>query len=85
MNDEDVAIEHFHALVETLVAEPKKREYPEMKVEQDGNKIYASMSYNGIDAHVRVPLQFLYMDKEQKLKFLKQEKIVNQLLSKVGF
>lgn len=87
-NSEDKAIEAFHKLVDDLVADPNhnKRKYPPMDIAQDGNKIYAHMFYNGIDAYVRVPLHYTQLQtKEEKLAFLRNNKIVNQLLEKVGF
>lgn len=59
--------------------------FPSMTIEQDGNKVYASMEYNGVTAQVRLSLQFIYMTKDEKFHFLKVNKVAQELLRKVGF
>lgn len=59
--------------------------FPSMTIEQDGNKVYASMEYNGVTAQVRISLHFIYLSKDEKFHFLKVNKVAQELLKKVGF
>lgn len=62
-----------------------KSTFPEMIIEQDGNKVYATMEHKGLKAKVRLSLHFIYLNKDEKFAYLKVNKIAQELLRKVGF